>query len=79
MCAIIFPKPDLVPNTVRHMEIACVARRKFEKFANRGGVNPSSLLKCSGRGKVDSPAESPRQTADFFFFYLNQFLLFQGS
>ena len=42
-------------------------------------MKPSSVLKYSGWGIVDSPPESPRQTADFFFFYLNQFLLFQGS
>ena len=41
-------------------------------------MKPSSVLKYSGWGVVDSPSESPRQTADFFF-YLNQFLLFQGS
>ena len=78
MFAMIFPRPDLVPNTVRHMGLAGVAQRKFEQFANWGGMKPSSVLKYSGWGIVDSPSESPRQTADFFF-YLNQFLLFQGS
>ena len=78
MFAMIFPKPDLVPNTVKHMGLAGIAQGKFEKFANRGGVKPSSLLKYSGWGIVDSPSEGTRQTADLFF-YLNQFLLFQGS
>ena len=41
-------------------------------------MKPSSLLKYCGWGIVDSPSERPRQTADLFF-YLNQFLLFQGS
>ena len=30
-------------------------------------MKPSSVLKYSGWGIVDSPSESPRQTADFFF------------
>ena len=41
-------------------------------------MKPSSVLKYSGWGIVDSPSESPRQTADFFS-YLKQCLLFQGS
>ena len=30
-------------------------------------MKPSSVLKYSGWGIVDSPSESPWQTADFFF------------
>ena len=30
-------------------------------------MKPSSVLKCSGWGIVDSPSEGPRQTADFLF------------
>ena len=78
MFAMIFPKPDLVPNTVKYMELAGVAQGKYEKFANRGGVKPSSLLKYSGWGIVDSPSKRPRRTA-VFVFYLNEFLPFQVS
>ena len=78
MFAVIFPKSHLVANTVRHMELAGVAQGKFEKFANRGGVKPPSLLKYSGWSIADSLSERPRQIADFVL-YLNQFLLFQGS
>ena len=53
-----------------------VAQRKFEKFANWGGVKPSSVLKYSGWGIVDSPSESLRQTAVFFLFFFSIWISF---
>ena len=41
---------------MRHMGLAGVAQGKFEKFADGDGVMPSSLLKYSGWGIVDSPS-----------------------
>ena len=42
-------------------------------------MKPSSVLKYSGWGIVDSPSESPRQTADFFLISEPVSILFQGS